>query len=167
MNVDDEVQVEAHPPERGQGSMILASGCCTCCCCCSCCLHSVGAAAGVAVAASMALASDALAAKEDTKKPLVPPGMVVAGVALVTAIASLAVLGLGSSDLEVAGLGLALLFPLLIGGVLVVALPVAALGGQRGIAVWAKLLLGLISGTVMGTVLMVAIFLVLAIVGIA
>ena len=49
------VQVEALPPERGQRSIVLGSGCCSCCCCCSCCLHAATGVVGSMVASSQAL----------------------------------------------------------------------------------------------------------------
>lgn len=158
MSVD--VDVEVHPPERGERSLLLASGCCTTCCCCSCCVHSLGAVVGVAAAASIALAAEATASGErggepDEKVPVVPPSAVVLVVALLTAFLSTILLVLGSRDLEVVGLALAILFPLVLLGCLVLALPVAALAGKRGMTVWVKLLAGAVVGTGVGAVLTV------------
>lgn len=165
----DAVEVEAHPPERGGQSLILASGCCTTCCCCSCCLHSVGAVAGAAVGMSLALDSRSRAPSPPgdgeqgltdgaaTKTPPLAPGAVVIGFWALTAVMTAAALGLASSDLEVAGLVLAVLYPLLLSLVLLVVLPLALLAGPRGMAVWAKLAVGLIVGTVAGGAVMVVV----------
>lgn len=162
----DVVEVEAHPPERGGQSLILASGCCTTCCCCSCCLHSVGAVAGAAVGMSLALdalsrapstSSDGGEHPDDaaTKAPPLAPGAVVIGFWSTAAVVTAAVLGLASSDLEVTGLALAVLYPLLLALVLLLVLPLALLAGPRGMAVWAKLAVGVIVGTVAGGAVMV------------
>jgi hypothetical protein len=147
------IEVEAHPPERGQRQLILASGCCTCCCCCSCCLHSVGATVGVAVAARRALEADEVLHGGASTSPLQPPAVVI-GFGVVAGVVSAATLALGG-DIEVAALVLAVAFPLVLGAALVLVVPVAALAGSRGLSVWSKLLGGVVLGSIGGVALMV------------
>lgn len=157
-----DVEVEAHPPERGRRSLILASGCCTSCCCCSCCLHSVGAIAGAAAGAALAAAappSSPVSATTDAAGKITvapaPPAPVSRG-AVVLAFwllsAALTALGLvaGASDLEVAALTIAVVIPLLLGLALLLVLPLAALAGGPGMKAWGKMLAGVAIGTAMG-----------------
>ncbi len=158
-----DVEVEAHPPERGRRSLILASGCCTSCCCCSCCLHSVGAIAGAAVGATLAavastppttLQASADPAGKLTVAPAAPApvsrGAVVLSFWAFTAFITLLGLVLGSSDLEVTALTIAVLFPLILGLALLLLLPLAALAGGPGMKAWGKMLAGVAIGTTVG-----------------
>ena len=44
-----EVEIVAHPPERGRRSTTLAAA--GCCCCCCCCVHTIGGVAGAILGA--------------------------------------------------------------------------------------------------------------------
>ena len=44
----DEIQIEAHAPERGKRAGVVTVGCGCCCCCC--CLHTIGGLIGAAAA---------------------------------------------------------------------------------------------------------------------
>lgn len=161
------VEVEAHPPERGRRSLILASGCCTSCCCCSCCLHSVGAIAGAAVGATWAAVSPSPPAGVEattdpagkiTVAPAAPAPVSRAAVVLnfwtFTAFITLLGLVLGSGDLEMAALTIAVLFPLVLGLALLFLLPLAALAGGPGMRAWSRMLAGVAIGTTVGMGLM-------------
>ncbi len=158
-----DVEVEAHPPERGRRSLILASGCCTSCCCCSCCLHSVGAITGAAVGATWAAVSASppagISATTDpagkiTVAPAAPApvsrGVIVLGFWGLTAVITVIGLAVGASDLEVAALTIAVLFPLILGLALLLLLPLAALAGGPGMRAWSKMLAGVAIGTTVG-----------------
>src|SRR5436190_20113887 len=51
----NDIEVTAHPPERGRQSATVTLAC-GCCCCCCCCLHTIGGAVGGLVGSLLPIA---------------------------------------------------------------------------------------------------------------
>jgi hypothetical protein len=184
-----DVVIVAHPPERRRQRSGAPAQAGQCCCCCCCCLHTIGGLIGSAVAPTVGAArrpeplrsAEAADYADDYRDPRhsPPPGPERAGISAValywlstaalcvigTSIAALLAAAGDGSELVLWGFALLMFFPVV---QVVAAIPPAGYflftkRPDRGFEFMqlARIMFGLIVGTIMGVVVMVAIGLLL------